>query len=152
MIDLYRCARCRYIEDISGTGAFTYGGRWNSKGVRVLYTASNASLALLEVLVHIRPLISNDDFCLLHLECDSDLVLKLDAINLPINWYKNPFSAELAAVGDRFVREEKYLLLQLPSAILPVESNFLINPSHPHFKKIKVKTISKLDLDHRLLK
>ncbi len=152
MIDLYRCARCKYIEDLSGVGAFTYGGRWNSKGVSVLYTASNASLALLELLVHIRPLVSDDEFCLIHLECETDLVLKLDETNLPSNWYKNPISAELSAIGDRFVKEEKYLALQLPSAIMPIEYNYLINPAHSHFKKIKAKSISKLDLDQRLLK
>jgi RES domain-containing protein len=147
---LYRLTREKYINDLSGAGAKAYGGRWNSIGMSMLYLTSSRSLAVLEVLVHLRPLFIPDDYYMITIEAPDDF----EAINLkqlPPNWKDAPDEHNLKPLGDRFLSEKKHLLLQVPSSIVNEEFNYLANPLHEKASKLKVLKINPFSFDSRLL-
>jgi RES domain-containing protein len=147
---VYRIARCELSQDLSGQGSFLYGGRWNSKGVRVLYTSSTSSLAMLEIMAHgFKP---GKDYCLVVLQIPEDKVRVMKESDLPGEWSQNPAPDKLKKIGDTFVSENKFLVMHLPSAVNREEFNVLINPMHPDFKKIKILRTEKLKIDERLSK
>jgi len=150
-MDLYRCSTCRFIQDLSGEGSFRYGGRWNSKGVRMLYTASNPSLALLEILVHTFTLVPEIDHCMLKLETNPDSMLTKSLAELPDDWATSPAPEYLKSIGDEFIEGGKFLILKVPSAVLTMEWNYLLNPQHSLFNKLKVYPTQKLIIDQRLM-
>lgn len=146
----YRISKCRYINDLSGFGAFTYGGRWNSKGVHILYTAGSISLALLEVLAHTeRPLPL--DFCRIALEIPDELVLDMPKSKLRADWNKSLPPDELKIIGDSFIASGSHLALRVPSAIVDEEHNYLINVRHPEMRKLKILMKSLQRIDGRLV-
>ncbi len=149
-MDLLRCTKCKYITDLSGYGAFKYGGRWNSPGTLVVYTASNPSLALLETLVHMNPILPDSDYCLIKLTLETNSILTVYPESLISSWQKTPAHHSLKTIGDEFVKDAKYLLLKVPSAVLPIEWNYLINPKHPLFASIRLGVPTKLEFDQRL--
>lgn len=150
-MELYRCAKCKYILDLSGEGAFRFGGRWNSKGVRMLYAASNPALALLETLVHTVTYVPGMDFCMLRMETQVDSIQTTAIKDLPADWSVAPSPDHLKRIGDEFIKEGKFLMLKVPSAVLPIENNYLINPAHPMFSRLKVYPQIKISIDQRLM-
>lgn len=148
---VYRITKCRFIDDLSGKGAALYGGRWNSKGTYIVYTAATSSLALLESVVHISN-IATRGYCMLTLELPENSIQQISEKNLPFNWQQHPPPAALKKIGDSFIKENKNLAIQLPSAIVPEEVNYLLNPSHPDFKKIKFVGRRAILFDDRLKK
>ena len=131
---VFRISKCDFIDDLSGTGAALYGGRWNSKGTYILYTAASASLALLETIVHTSSF-PKVDFCILELEIPENKILEMKVHQLPPDWKKFPSPSQLKKTGDNFCKDRKFLALKIPSVILPEEYNYLINPEHADFKK-----------------
>ncbi len=150
MMLVYRIANCQHINDLSGKGAALYGGRWNSKDVYMVYTAESAALALLETVVHIGK-IPERGYCMITIQIPSDKILKTNPGKLPADWHKNPAPDILRTFGDQFITEGKYIALQVPSVIMPEGHNFLINPAHPDFKKVKITAQRTLTIDERLL-
>lgn len=150
-MNVYRISKCNYIEDLSGTGAALYGGRWHSKGFYVLYTAASPSLALLESVVHISN-IQLTGYCLLCLDIPDNSITEKKRDDLPVDWFVNPAPDALQVTGNSFIAENRYLALRLPSAIMPEESNYLINPRHPLFKKVKILYRRNIPIDERLVK
>ena len=147
---LYRISKCKYIEDLSGTGAASYSGRWHSKGTHVLYTAQTPSLALLETVVHIAK-IAQPDYCMICLEIPEDNIQRIEMAELPSDWFLNPSPDHLKIIGDRFIASRNFFALQLPSAIMPEEHNFLLNPNHPDFKKVRQLYKRTVPVDERLM-
>jgi RES domain-containing protein len=145
---VFRISKCNYIEDLSGTGAALYGGRWNSKGSYIIYTAATASLALLETIVHMNTM-PQEGFCLLEIEIPENFKL-LTEKELPRNWADHPPPSLLRKIGDDFVKKQESLALKIPSAVLPEEFIFLINPTHPDFKKLRIIKKKNISLDQRL--
>jgi len=133
-----------------GEGAWLFGGRWSSIGTRVVYTAENAALATLEVLVRVRRMATLPDFVLIR--CDFDEKLVSGMADLPKNWRDYPAPPALQAIGDEWVRSARSAVLRVPSVIVPGESNYLLNPAHPKFRKIAIGTPEKFELDVRLTK
>ena len=150
MMKVYRISKCIFIENLSGAGAAAYPGRWHNKGTHILYTAASASLALLESVVHLAGILI-PDYCLLCLEVPDKSILDMDIKKLPANWKDNPSSDTLKLIGDAFINENKFLLLKIPSAIIPEECNYLINPAHKDFKGVKVVYTRVISIDRRLL-
>jgi len=148
---LFRIVKCIYAEDITGTGARLYGGRWNSEGKPMLYMASSRSLAVLEVLVHLPPLMIPDGYCLTEIEVPNDSVSHLEIEDLPANWKTIAQPTSLKEIGDRFLKNQEHLLLRIPSAIVPAEHNYLMNPNHKAFKKVRVLKTESFDFDERLI-
>jgi RES domain-containing protein len=146
----WRITKKRHSQSaFSGEAAFQYGSRWNSPGTRVVYLASNQALAALEVLVNTE---DKDDlvripYVLIAVEFDEDWVKKPD--ELPEEWAVNPAPLSAARVGDRWVKGNSSALLEVPSAVIPTEKNFLLNPVHPDFKKVKIGTPKPFGFDPR---
>ncbi len=136
----------------TGEGARRYGGRWNSKGFAVIYTSSSISLAILEVLVHIPIYDILEEYVYIPVEFDQKLSLTLNTDELPGNWNRGPAPQEIKQIGDTWVESQKSVILEVPSAIVPSEKNYLINPAHPDFSKLKIGEPAKLEFDPRLLK
>jgi len=148
---LYRIANCNYIKDLSGTGARLYGGRWNSEGKSMVYMASSRALAVLEVLVHLPPLLLPDNFCVAEVEVPDNSILTLDIKSLPDNWQDASSPAELKTLGNQFIKETKYLMMKVPSSVVPEEYNYLLNPWHPDIKRVKILNTHPFTFDDRLI-
>ena len=149
---VYRIAKKEYIEDLSGNGAKRTGGRWNSKGTPVLYCASTSSLAILEKLVSIDMDLLPDDLCIAALEIPKSKILKIPEEELPKNWNHYPSPDALKSIGKSWIELGNFCTLQIPSAVNPMESNYLINVKHPLMEKIKIKEITLFRIDNRLSK
>lgn len=149
---VYRIAKKEYIEDLSGNGAKRTGGRWNSKGTPVLYCASTSSLAILEKLVSIDMDLLPDDLCIAALEIPKSKILKIPEEELPKNWNHYPSPDALKSIGKSWIELGNFSTLQIPSAVNPMESNYLINVKHPLIEKIKIKEVTPFRMDNRLSK
>jgi RES domain-containing protein len=137
-------------QAFTGEGAFQYGGRWNSAGTRVVYVSRNLSLAALEILVHLPPSPAAR-FSVFRLEVDEGLVETLPQEKVPSAWQENPPPPSSQAIGDRWVTESRSAALAVPSAIVPEETNLLLNPQHPDFSKIRIAPARPFAFDARLL-
>ncbi|GBL34479.1 hypothetical protein EMGBS15_00740 [Filimonas sp.] len=146
----YRISKCPFIGDLSGLGAYLYGGRWNSIGVRMLYIASSASLALLETLVHLPSGLAATDFCMIRLDIPDKEIVSFPTDDLPSGWNRYPSILPTQEIGDAFIMQNKKLALQVPSSIVEMESILLINPAHVNFQKIKVLSTQQIQIDKRL--
>jgi RES domain-containing protein len=148
---LYRIAKCNYVNDLTGTGARLYGGRWNSEGHSMVYLASSRALAVLEALVHLPPLLLPDNFCLAEIEVADKSIFTLDIKTLPYNWAAISPPAELKQIGNQFLKETKHLMMKVPSSVVPEEFNYLLNPFHPDITKAEIRSIHPFNFDDRLL-
>lgn len=149
---VYRIAKKKWIKDLSGNGAKITGGRWNPKGFPVLYCASTSSLAILEKLVHVDFDLLPDDLYIAELEIPDNSIQKLRIKNLPKDWNKYPGPDKLKVLGKDWIMANKNLILQVPSAANPNETNLLINVAHQDAVKIKVKKIYPFEIDDRLMR
>lgn len=147
---VYRIAQLQYSDDLSGSGASLYGGRWNSKGIAALYCSQHISLAVLEMVVNFSRSASplRQPFDLLEIEIPDSLYL-LALKNLKSDWIYNQDYTRY--IGDNFLTDEKLLAIQVPSAVIPEESNFMINPKHKLMDKVKIVSKKKYGFDNRLL-
>lgn len=150
---VYRLSRKKYAGELSGKGAALSGNRWNSKGVEMIYTSESRALAMAEVIVHLSLAVLPKDFVLLEIEIpDAIAIKKLNPKDLPETWSAFPHHQATQQLGDEFIREGQYAVLQVPSAVVNGDSNFLINPFHPDFKKIKISSQHPFLFDQRLIK
>lgn len=146
---VYRITNQTYANDISGNGAALYGSRWNSKGLPLLYTSQFISLSILESLVHLKKGEIPPSQYLLHIEIpDENEIAEISYKKIKKNWDREPDYTQW--LGDQFLRNKQGMILKVPSAIVPQESNFLLNPLHPNFKKIRIVSSELLQLDKRL--
>jgi RES domain-containing protein len=132
-----------------GEGAKLNGGRWNSAGVRVVYVSFSKSLAALETLVHLKLPVASK-YLAIPVEFDNALVEVFLPKNLPTGWNIEPPPPVTQEIGDRWVKEQRSAILALPSVITR-ESNYLINPAHPDFKRISIGSPEPFTFDPRLL-
>ncbi|MDK2971975.1 MAG: hypothetical protein PWP23_1730 [Candidatus Sumerlaeota bacterium] len=133
-----------------GEGAFTYGGRWNSPGVRVVYASESLSLAALESLVHLNPFLPFR-YVRFRVEFADALVEEIGKDSLVRDWNVQPPGPASKSVGDAWGRAARTPVLRVPSVIIPIESNFLLNPQHPGFRKVRISKPEPFALDPRLL-
>src|SRR6185369_11968047 len=133
---VYRISNELYKNDISGNGAAINGSRWNSKGARMVYTGEYISLVILESLVHLRAIDIPEKQYLLQIELPDGDFSEIKLSKIKDNWQQH--LAYTQWMGDQFVLANQSLILKVPSAIVPQEHNFLVNPLHVEFKKVKV--------------
>ena len=131
-----------------GEGARLYGGRWNSVGTSVVYTSGSKALAALESLVHLNPPVIFN-YVAIPVEFEEALVEK--SPKLPLDWTEEPPPPSTRELGDQWAREARSAIMELPSVIIPSESNYLLNPNHPDFKRIKIGTPAPFAFDPRLI-
>jgi RES domain-containing protein len=135
----------------TGEGPWRYGGRWNSPGIHVVYVSEHQSTAALEIFVHRVPFVLEEKYKAFCLEWPESLKEVLLANKLPTDWRISPPSRSTMEIGDRWVQERRSAVLALPSAISPDDTNFLLNPEHPDFKRIRIHPPVDFEFDPRLL-
>lgn len=152
-ITAWRIVKARYIAGaFDGEGARVEGGRWNSPGTPVVYTSQSAALAALEMLVHLgRPSIVRA-YVLIPCTFDNAVVSRLDRKRLPKNWRTYPAPPGLQLIGDEWIKSGTSAVLEVPSAVIETDSNYLLNPHHRNFRSIRVMDSQPFDFDVRLLK
>lgn len=137
---------------LDGTGGMYTSGRWHAKGYPIVYTASSAALAALEVLVHVDPLTAPTDLRLLAVELPDDLSTEtLDPAALPSGWNAVPAPAALQTLGTSWLTSGRSAALIVPSAVITVEQNVLLNPRHPDVRRVRVVGNDAFSFDTRLL-
>jgi RES domain-containing protein len=152
-MEAFRLSREKFAHIFSGKGAAIKGARWNSIGVELIYTASNRSLAMAEVAVHLTLATLPVDFVMITIFIPDDILIqRLDQSDLPKDWNTFPHVATTQNIGDKFVAENKFCLLQIPSAVTQGDYNLLINPNHRDFSRIKIETIERFPFDRRIFK
>jgi len=150
---LWRVCRARYaVEGSSGEGARLYGGRWNRKGVPVIYTSTSLALAVIETFVNLEPRLRPDDLVSIALELPDRLASQhLDINSLPANWHRSRGEA-LRHFGDEWIRKQKTVALYVPSAAVRGEWNVLLNPAHADFRKVKLDKPQPFEFDLRMFR
>lgn len=149
---VWRICRKAYLA-FDGEGARLYGGRWNPVGLPVIYTAGSLSLAALEYFVNIPSDLIPDDLVKIPVVLPD--ALKLDRVNaadLPGDWYIHPAPVLLQRIGADWLKAASTAVLAVPSAIVPEETNYLLNPAHKDFKRIKIHTPEPFGFDARMWK
>lgn len=148
---VYRITKEQYVNDLSGEGSRQHGGRWNTKGSSMIYTAENRSLSTVEYLVHIPISIIPGDIFITKIYIPDNIELEvLDKKILPENWATYPAPLILAELGSKWIKENRYTALKVPSAIVKGEWNILLNPNHRFFNKIKIIETEEYNFDDRL--
>jgi RES domain-containing protein len=133
----------------SGEGARLYGGRWNSPGTAMIYTAQSQSLAVLEVLVHLDSPELLKTYRLFEVTIDPSYVGEIEPSNLPRNWKANPVPARVQAIGDDWAAGGRSAVLRVPSALVPAEFSFLLNPRHEDFAGLRIGRAVQFQFDPR---
>ena len=152
MVSAWRIVRAsRANTAFTGEGPWRYGGRWNSPGVHVVYVSEHQSTAAFEVFANRVPFILEEKYKAFHVEWADNLTEIFPAKKLPADWRISPPPAETMEIGDRWVQERHSAVLALPSAISPDDRNFLLNPEHTDFKRIRIHPPINFDFDPRLL-
>lgn len=152
MPEVFRICKTKYAAtSFDGEGAFRFGGRWNTRGTRIIYTAGSLALAALEMLVHL-----DDDALLLKYsfikaQVPPELILPVEKFRrLPKDWSSSPAPTEVQSIGDDWARALVSAVLEVPSAIILPEKNYLLNPAHADYSKITLSKPHKFALDERL--
>jgi RES domain-containing protein len=151
---VYRVLRKAFARaPFDGEGAYRYGGRWSSPGVRLSYTSEHQSLAMLEYFVHLDEGDPPGDLVLAVAEIPDDLPReKIEPGRLPENWRDSAAPPELGRIGDEFVQVGAECQLLVPSVLAPSENNCLINPVHPDYKRMVVREVEPLSYDPRMFR
>ncbi|HEX4653720.1 MAG TPA: RES family NAD+ phosphorylase [Candidatus Udaeobacter sp.] len=153
MASAWRIVRAsREKTAFTGEGPRRYGGRWNSAGVRVIYVSEHQSTAAFEVFANRVPFILDERYKAFHLEWPDHLTEIFPVKNLPTNWRVHPPPIATQEIGNAWVKEQRSVVLALPSVISPADTNFLLNPEHRDFKRIRIAPSVDYEFDPRLLK
>lgn len=153
MITTWRIVAAEHAATaFTGRSASLVGGRWNSKGNAVVYTATSASLAALELLVHLTRHSELHDRVIFASTFSERLVEHFDPAALPPNWQSVPSPARLREIGDEWIKAMRSAVLKVPSVIVAAESNYLLNPGHRAFPEIEIADPTPFTLDLRLLR
>ncbi len=144
----YRCTLKKWAKDVSGQGAFLYGGRWNSPGRYMVYTVENNLLAALEVALRVPLTNISSEYVLVPIFVPDDANVFFP--QLPKGWNRNQKTTQ--QIGNQFLDDNKSLVMKVPSALMSNTFNFLINPKHKMFKSVKANKPQSLLFDERLIK
>ncbi len=146
---VYRLINEKYKGNLTGTGAYINGGRWNYVEQYMLYSAEHISLALVEIMVHQNHIVSNSYLQTLELPIAKNCYRKIDLSDMPENWQFK--INETQKLGSAFLKNEHLLYCVVPSIIVKQENNILINPTSNLIKQVKLISEVKFDIDKRLL-
>jgi RES domain-containing protein len=148
-LKVYRFVSTRFPDGLSSEGARRHGGRWNSKGVPVLYCATSESLAMLELRVH-SPHPYPRTRWKFAIEVPDDALTSVAAEELPRGWNKLPAGPASKRLGDAWAAASSSLGLLVPSVVASEEKNLILNPAHLRFQEVRVLSKRRVVLDKRL--
>jgi RES domain-containing protein len=148
---LYRVANVKYKDStLSGIGAEKVGGRWNEVGTRAVYCSENISLALLEYYVHSENIaILPKKILVAKIQIPDDFnVEQLE--DLPEKWDQYPYSSKTTTVFTDLVKNKDFFALKVPSTIVGMEHNYILNSLYKDFGKVTITEFFDLPIDPRL--
>jgi RES domain-containing protein len=152
LLTVWRIVKTKYAATaFDGEGARRTGGRWTSAGRRAVYTSSTIALATLEMVAHLDSTAPLPAYSVIAVTVPERLVVAIDRDGLPRTWRDYPAPPELRAMGDAWLDARRSAVLEVPSVLVPVESNYILNPEHPDFSSISTGTPSPFPIDPRLL-
>lgn len=147
---VYHLGDVRFAKDLTGEGARLFGGRWNNKGTACIYTSQHRSLCVLEYAAHL----GTDDLlpglCFTEYDLPNDSWKVIAEKDLPADWAAVPAAASTKLLGTALLQDKNILAFRVPSALLPAEYNFVLNPAATVFKKIKLIGTQPFTLDKRI--
>ncbi len=148
---VYRVANSRYKQStLSGIGAEKVGGRWNEVGTRAVYCSENISLALLEYYVHSDKISKlPKDILVAKIEFPDEFIIE-ELEFLPDRWNQYPYSSKTTNVFTNLARNRDFFALKVPSTIVGLESNIILNPLYKDFGKVEISDFIELPIDERL--
>lgn len=150
---VYRLSKSRYAHDLTGKGAELTGGRWNKVGTKILYTSESRALCTAEIAVHTPIGIIPTDYFLITIEiADTIEINQLDEATLKPDWKSFPHSNTTQEIGEDFISKGEFLVLKVPSAVVQGDFNYLINPLHKDFDKVKIVDKEMFTFDQRLFR
>lgn len=152
-MDVYRISK-QAFSVLDGAGGLLYSGRWHMAGHRIIYAAGSRSLAALEYLVHLNQGgIMANDFVISTIHIPSAVAYKtLDIKALPAGWAEVEYMGTTQKIGTEFLKQQQAVALKVPSAIVPDECNYIINPAHQQMAECTIKRIEEFKFDSRLTK
>lgn len=153
-MEVFRICKTKYAEtSFDGEGAFRFGGRWNLRGRRMIYTAGSLALAALEMLVHLDDDSMIFNYSFVSAQIPQELIVKVeDFCTVPENWSTSPTPSEIQLIGDEWITRKFSAVLEVPTSIIPLEKNYLLNPQHPEYREIIIGKPQKFRFDERLKK
>lgn len=150
---VYRLCKAKYSHDLTGSGAEKAGGRWNSKGVPMVYTSESRALCVTEIAVHLPLGILPSDFEIVSIDLPADMSFyKIKESEVGTDWKFFPHPGLTRKTGDHLIRQNKYLVIKAPSAVVPGDYNYLINPQHKNSFKVKIIRVEPFDFDKKLFR
>lgn len=151
MLTVWRLVTARFAKSaFTGEGARLYGGRWNRKGVALVYTSASQSLAMLEMLVQDEPL--RAQYVAIDVRIPKAVTIdRIKVEDLPADWRDVTAREKLQLMGTQWAARQSAAVLAVPSAVVPSEFNYLLNPLHPDFRKIRIGRPQRVRTDPRLL-
>lgn len=151
---VWRLSKRKYASmAFGGIGTQKAGGRWTPRGVKAVYTSSSLALAALELLLHLEREDVVTGFVAISADIPEDLQVDIvDVDQLPENWRDTPAPISLSAIGEKWLSAGQTAVLSLPSEVIAVERNFLLNPEHFDFKRMEINKLVNFSFDSRLKK
>lgn len=147
---VFRLVLIKFSSDLTGKGAEKSGRRWNSKGVPMIYTSESRALCTAEVAVHLPLGNFPQGFEITSILIPDDIIITEILVNdLPTGWKTFPHIESTQKIGDQFIRQGKFLVIKVPSAVVPGDFNFLINPRHADFDRIEIVKKEPYEFDGR---
>ena len=154
MIRIWRIVKSRFAATaFDGEGARLHAGRWNSEGIPLVYAAATISLAALELLVNADIQDMPAGYVVIPVEIPESVHIEtLELSTLSKNWRDHvPLPAKLQKIGDEWVGSRRTAALSVPSVVVPAERNYLLNPAHPDFRKLRIGKPEGFEFDERLV-
>jgi RES domain-containing protein len=151
-IRVWRICRAVHAADaFSGEGARRFGGRWNSRGVRMVYASTSLSLAAIEYFIHLEPMLGPDDLVYVSATLPAgEPALQLKTGGLPADWRSDEIATR--ELGDGWIHQRSSLALRVPSVPIPIEDNVLINPLHPRMAEMRIDPPQPFVYDGRMFR
>ena len=145
------CSMRHQATAFTRLGASLAGGRWNHRGEAVVYTGGSLSFAALECLVHFSKQTLPSDYISFTVTVPKGIkIAKITASSLPKEWWEEDPPITTQALGSEWLQRQSSVLLEVPSAIIPSEFNYLINPNHKDFAKLMIAPPVAFRFDSRL--
>jgi RES domain-containing protein len=148
---VWRLSSTRYAANMfSGEGAKHYGGRWSPSGLAVIYCAESRALALVEVRAGTDDVnrLFRQEWILVPADIPEECIEK--PVRVPDDWRQYPHSPTTQSFGAEWVQTRRSVALRVPSVVVPGEFNYLLNPAHPQFAKVKIGKPEPFSFDPRL--
>lgn len=140
-------------QAFDGEGTRRFGSRWVPKGLPAIYTSATLSLAALELFVHTDPDLAPAELLAISADIPDTLVVReIDLSDLPVTWREIPAPPELQELGRSWIAEGKATILSVPSVVVPMERNYVLNPAHAGFRRIQIGEAHAFSVDPRMWK